>query len=140
MIIISRRIRFTPQKFVSGNPLVGHIVIFEHPNLSGHHAHIFNEEADLRKIPLDATDYVAGRFIPVGRRGQTGQDSGDSQALLSWNDQLSSFVVISGTWTFYGDINFARPYTAHKFTRGTYLLITDWKIPHDKVSSLSCMR
>ena len=128
------------QKYVSGNPLVGHIVLFEHANLAGHHAHVFNEEPDLRKIQLNATDFAGWRFTRIGRRSRTGQTSQEGQAILSWNDQLSSFVVISGTWTFYGDINFARPYTAHKFTRGTYTLITDWKIPHDQVSSLSCMR
>lgn len=130
------------QQFVNGKPVAGHIILYEHVNLEGQHTHIFNEAPDLRRVPLMVGQpSQEGHYVrPLRFRRRAGQVQDDAgQTARSWNDQVSSFVVLSGAWTFYRDVKFVGPYP-QKFTRGVYLNVVEWKIPNDQISSLSSMR
>lgn len=54
-----------------------------------------------------------------------------------FDDQLSSFVVISGRWTFYQNKNYNAPCNI-TFERGIYWDVTQEGIPNDTISSLVC--
>lgn len=130
------------QKFVNGQPIAGQVILYEHVNLEGQYTHIFNEMPDLRRVPLMVgMPSQQGPYVrPLGfRRRSQGDDPQAQDAARSWNDQVSSFVVLSGTWTFYRDPKYVRPYSL-KFTRGVYNNVAEFQIPHDQISSLSSMR
>lgn len=83
-----------------------HIIIFEHRDFRGRHRHIFGHEANLAHV----------------------EDS-------SFNDQMSSFVVLSGTWVFFRHINFTDQ-VGGAFPPGQYDWVGNFGIPNDAVSSL----
>jgi hypothetical protein len=83
-----------------------HVVIFEHRDFRGHHRHIFGEEANLNNA-----------------------EDGSLQ------DAVSSFVVLSGTWQFFRDVNFQAPFGG-AFGPGEYEFVGDFGIDNDSVSSL----
>jgi len=83
-----------------------HIIIFEHRDFRGRHRHIFGQEADLN----NAEDNTL-------------------------HDRMSSFVVLSGTWTFFRDKDFVEQ-VGGAFPQGEYVSVTDFGIPNDAVSSL----
>ena len=83
-----------------------HCIIFQHRNFRGHHRHIFTQEQNLTH----------------------GEDS-------SLNDNVSSFVVLSGTWKMYRHANFQTPYDGD-FGPGAYSWVGDVGIDNDDMSSL----
>ena len=83
-----------------------HIIIFEHRDFRGRHRHIFGREENLN----NAEDNTL-------------------------NDRMSSFVVLSGTWTFFRHANFVEQ-VGGTFPPGQYEMVTDFGIPNDAVSSL----
>ncbi|WP_158044677.1 beta/gamma crystallin-related protein [Skermanella pratensis] len=54
------------------------------------------------------------------------------------NDQISSFVVTSGVWTFYQDINYQTP-VGKTYGPGTYPNVGQVGLPNDQISSLKCV-
>jgi len=53
------------------------------------------------------------------------------------NDQISSFVVLSGTWTFYLDINYGTQ-VGQTYGPGYYPNVGQAGLPNDQISSLRC--
>ena len=88
----------------------GHIIVFQHANFRGHHRHIFGMESNLNH--------------PEDR---------------SLNDQISSFVVISGTWKLYRNSNFRVP-LGSEYGPGEYRWVGSAGVQNDQVSSLRCIR
>lgn len=82
------------------------IVLFEHINFHGAHKHIFRSEPNLA--------------------------AGDDNF---FNDRVSSFVVVSGIWQFFRDINFTGP-ASHTFGPGLYNWVENAGIPNDSISSI----
>jgi hypothetical protein len=83
-----------------------HIIVFQHANFRGHHRHIFGLEDNL--------------------------DDPEDRTL---NDQISSFVVLSGTWQLFKHANFVEPYP-RTFGPGQYEFVGDFGVENDQVSSL----
>lgn len=90
--------------------MAGHIVLFEHKDLRGHHRHIFVEESNL--------------------------NHGDDNSL---NDRVSSFVVLEGTWRFYRHSHYEVPYRGD-FSPGVYRWVRDYGVENDDISSLKCVK
>jgi len=84
----------------------GHVILFEHINFHGAHKHVFDEEPNLA----------------------AGDDS-------FFNDKVSSFVVLEGTWRFFKDINYQNAYPG-TFGPGQYAWVVDFGIKNDDMSSL----
>ena len=84
-----------------------HIIIFEHRDFRGRHRHIFGQEANL--------------------------NNGEDNTL---NDRMSSFVVLSGNWSFFRHSNFVEQVGGHAFGPGQYEFVGNFAIPNDAVSSL----
>jgi hypothetical protein len=55
-----------------------------------------------------------------------------------WNDQVSSFIIVSGKWQFYKDINYGTPVGA-VLGPGYYSWVENYGIPNDSVSSFKCV-
>ncbi|MCJ7729091.1 MAG: beta/gamma crystallin family protein [Sedimentisphaerales bacterium] len=88
----------------------GHIVVFQHADFRGHHRHIFGWEKNLNH-PSDFT----------------------------LNDQISSFVVVSGTWKFYRDANFEVS-LGGEFGPGAYRWVQAVGVNNDQISSLRIVK
>ncbi|GAA3959310.1 peptidase inhibitor family I36 protein [Mucilaginibacter dorajii] len=56
----------------------------------------------------------------------------------AWNDQISSFIVVSGRWQFYKDINLTTP-VGPVFSPGYYSWVENYGIPNDSISSFQCV-
>jgi hypothetical protein len=82
------------------------IVLFEHVNFRGAHKHLYGSEENLAH-PED-------NFF---------------------NDRISSFVIVSGTWQFFRDINFTGP-ASNIFGPGRFNWVEAVGIPNDSVSSV----
>jgi hypothetical protein len=82
------------------------IILFQHINFRGAHKHLYGSEANLA--------------------------SGDDN---TFNDFVSSFVITSGTWQFFRDINFSGP-ASNVFGPGRYNWVENIGIPNDSVSSV----
>lgn len=89
-----------------GEPVVGHVILFANVNFHGKHRHIFNAEAN-----LNASD--------------------DS----SFNDSVSSMVVLSGNWQFFRNSGFDDNYPSI-LGPGLYSWVEDFEIRNDDMSSL----
>lgn len=85
------------------------IVLFEHINFHGAHKHLFTSEPNLNAIDDNF-----------------------------FNDAVFSFVVISGTWQFSRDANFAGP-DSIPFGPGVYNWVEDVGIPNDSISSAALL-
>jgi hypothetical protein len=83
-----------------------HVIVFQHRDFRGHHRHIFGEEANLH----NAED-------------------------RSLADAISSFVVLSGTWRFFRDINFQNQ-LGGSFGPGQYEFVGNFGMGNDVISSL----
>ncbi|MDH4222701.1 MAG: beta/gamma crystallin family protein [candidate division Zixibacteria bacterium] len=90
--------------------MAGHIILFKHRDLRGHHRHIFDSEL-----------YLNHR-----------EDN-------SLNDEVSSFVILEGTWRFFRHENRGIPY-AQELGPGVYRWVKDYGIENDQMSSLECIK
>lgn len=88
----------------------GHVILFKHVKFHGPHKHVFDEEKN-----LNASD--------------------DN----SFNDTVSSFVVLSGVWKFYRNSNFNGAYD-REFGPGLYPNVSAVDIQNDDMSSLKKIR
>ena len=59
------------------------LIVFVDGQYSGFHTHLFNTTLDFTQLQIAGTD--------------SGVDAS------TWNDKVSSFVVVSGTWRFFAD-------------------------------------
>lgn len=82
------------------------IILFEHINFRGGHKHLYGSESNLA--------------------------SSDDNF---FNDKTSSFVIKSGSWQFYRDINFTGP-ASNVFGPGRYNWAENVGIPNDSISSV----
>lgn len=89
---------------------MGEIILYQNSNMRGDHRHVFNMEADL-KHPEDPT----------------------------FNDAVSSFVILKGVWKLYRDTNYKNAYDG-EFGQGTYERTDSYGVRNDEMSSLKCIR
>jgi hypothetical protein len=82
------------------------IVLFQNANFHGAHKHLFGSESNL--------------------------NAADDK---SFNDAISSFVIISGTWQFFRDSNFSGP-ASNVIGPGRYNWVENIGIPNDTISSI----
>lgn len=82
------------------------IVLFEHANFHGAHKHLYGSESNLA-----ASD---DNFF---------------------NDKISSFVITSGSWQFFRDVNFTGP-ASNVFGVGRFGWVENVGIPNDSISSI----
>jgi hypothetical protein len=82
-----------------------HVILFEHANFHGAHKHLFQTESNLAAADDN-----------------------------SFNDKVSSFVILEGTWRFYCDINFTGP-ASMPLVPGKYNWVEVFGIPNDSISS-----
>jgi hypothetical protein len=94
----------------TGMFLAGHLIVFQHARLRGHHRHIHAMERNFNH--------------PEDR---------------SLNDKISSFVVDSGTWRFYRHSNF-RERLGGEFGPGVYSWVEAVGVKNDEVSSVRCIK
>jgi hypothetical protein len=66
------------------------IILFVDIDFGGAHTHLYHTTNDVRQLTI------------------VGAGIGDG---VTWNDQVSSFKIVSGTWKFYRDINLTSPFT-----------------------------
>jgi beta/gamma crystallin len=89
-----------------GDPIEGHVILFEHANFHGAHKHVFRAEPNLN----------------------AGDDS-------FFNDKVSSLAVLGGTWAFFRNANFNGQY-AQSLGPGLYSFVGNVDIQNDDMSSL----
>jgi Beta/Gamma crystallin len=95
---------------------MGEIVLYADANFGGLHTHLFQTTPDFTQLSL------------IG--GNLGLLDG-----VSWNDQVSSFVIVSGAWLFFADVEFGSP-QGDELGPGLYPWVVDVKIANDALSSI----
>ena len=85
--------------------MVPHLIVFSEKNLQGRHWHIFGDIPHIGDVSF------------------------------TWDDNISSFVVLAGTWQFYRGRHFNEP-VGGPVGPGTYPTVIDVDIPNDAVSSI----
>src|SRR5262245_9290927 len=90
--------------------MVAQVILFQHANFHGAHKHVFVEEANL--------------------------NAGDDN---SFNDQVSSMVIVEGSWTFWRDANFNGP-ASRTLGPGIYAFVERFGIPNDMTLFHPCLR
>ena len=94
-----------------------HLIIYVDAEFGGLHTHLFENTADFTKLALGGVGSGVG---------------GD------WNDKTSSFVIVSGIWQFFKDINF-RPAPLpfpQGLGPGLYHFTEQFGIDNDSLSSV----
>jgi hypothetical protein len=94
-----------------------HLIIYVDTEFGGLHTHLFETTSDFTKLALGGVD--------GGING-------------NWNDKVSSFVIVSGVWQFFKDINFSPaplPFPTG-LGPGLYPSVTAVGIDNDSVSSV----
>jgi len=89
-----------------GSIVMPHIILFEHRDFHGAHKHVFCPEPNLA--------------------------AGDDNF---FNDKVSSFIILEGSWQFFRDINFESPQNII-LGPGKYPWVQDIGIQNDTISSL----
>jgi hypothetical protein len=90
------------------------LIIYVDENFSGLHTHLFESTSDFTHLALG------------------GAGSGING---NWNDKTSSFVIISGQWTFFKDVNFQFQ-QGKVLGPGLYSWVQDFGIDNDAISSV----
>ena len=90
------------------------LLIYVDINLGGLHTHIFKDTPDFTKLALGG--------VGTGING-------------NWNDKVSSFVVQSGRWQFYKNINYDTP-IGKPFGPGVYNWVEAVGVGNDQVSAV----
>jgi len=92
------------------------LVLFVDSEFGGLHTHIFESTSDFTRLALGGV-----------RSGVDG----------TWNDIASSFVIVSGRWQFFKDINFQFPQgDPHGLGPGLYGFTEWFGIDNDSISSV----
>ena len=96
------------------------LIIYVDAEFGGLHTHLFESTADFTKLALGGVDSGIG---------------GD------WNDKTSSFVIVSGVWQFFKDINFSpAPLPPQGLGPGLYHFTEVFGIDNDSLSSVRLIR
>ncbi|WP_158258271.1 beta/gamma crystallin-related protein [Rhodopila globiformis] len=90
------------------------LIMFVDADFGGLHTHVFDSTADFTKLAL----------------GGVGTNVNGT-----WNDVLSSFVIVSGHWAFFKDINFQFQ-QGEVLGPGRYSFVQNFGIDNDAVSSV----
>jgi len=90
------------------------LIIYVDANFGGLHTHIFESTPDFTRLAL------GGVGIGVGG---------------NWNDKVSSFVIVSGRWQFFKDINFHFE-QGGTLGPGLYPFVEEFGIDNDSLSSV----
>ena len=97
-----------------------HLIMYVDANFGGLHTHLFESTADFTKLALGGVGTGVG---------------GD------WNDKVSSFVILSGVWQFFKDINFSpAPLPPGGLGPGLYHFVETFGIDNDSISSVRVVR
>jgi hypothetical protein len=95
-----------PAQVTEGQDITGHVILFGNARFRGPHKHVFNAEGNLNSDDDD-----------------------------SFNDSVSSIVVISGNWRFFRNAGFDDDYPV-VLGPGLYSWVEDFAIRNDDISSL----
>lgn len=96
------------------------IILYVDANFGGLHTHLFQSTADFTQLAL----------------GGVGSGIGGN-----WNDIVSSFVIRSGVWQFFKDINFQfQQGSPQGLGPGLYAFVQDFGIDNDALSSVRLVR
>jgi Beta/Gamma crystallin len=93
---------------------VSEIIFYVDAGLGGLHTHVFDSTADFTRLALGG--------VGVGIDG-------------NWNDIVSSFVIVSGTWQCFRDVNFQVP-QGGLLGPGSYPFVENLGIDNDSISSV----
>lgn len=85
--------------------MVPQMIVFSERGLQGRHWHIFGDVPNIGEVSL------------------------------TWDDNISSFVVLAGQWQFYRDRCFQTP-VGGLFGPGVYPALSDVGVPNDAISSI----
>jgi len=58
---------------------------------------------------------------------------------IHWNDKMSSFIILSGLWRFYDDVDWKKQMSDKDYGPGIYRNCTAEGIKKGKCSSLECI-
>ena len=94
------------------------IVLYVDVNFGGLHTHLYETTADFTHLAL----------------GGVGSGIGGN-----WNDKVSSFVILSGHWQAFRDINFQVP-QGEVLGPGLYPWVETFGIDNDSMSSIRLVR
>jgi len=90
------------------------IVLYVDSNFGGMHTHLYGTTADFTKLALGG--------VGSGVNG-------------TWNDKVSSFVITSGHWQAFRDVNFQVP-QGQVLGPGLYSFVEPFGIDNDSMSSI----
>lgn len=85
--------------------MVPHLIVFSEKDLQGRHWHVFADVPNIREVAL------------------------------TWDDNISSFVVLTGGWQFFRGRDFSDP-VGQPFGPGVYGRVTEVGLPDDAISSI----
>jgi hypothetical protein len=85
--------------------VVPHLIVFSERQLQGRHWHIFGDIPNIGGVSF------------------------------TWDDNISSFVVLAGRWQFFRDRNFEGP-VGTTMGPGIYQTMADSGLPNDAISSI----
>ncbi len=85
--------------------MVPHLIVFSEKHLQGRHWHVFGDVPNIADISF------------------------------TWDDNISSFVVLAGQWQFFRGRHFTDP-VGEVFGPGIYPLVTEVGVPDAAVSSI----
>lgn len=85
--------------------MVPHLIVFSERGLQGRHWHIFQDVPHIGDVSF------------------------------TWDDNISSIVVLAGRWQFFRDRNYHVP-VGEPLEAGVYPTINDVGIPNDAISSI----
>jgi Beta/Gamma crystallin len=94
------------------------IVLYVDSGFGGLHTHLYESTSDFTKLAL----------------GGVGSGVGGN-----WNDIVSSFVIVSGHWQAFRDINFQVP-QGEVLGPGLYSFVEPFGIDNDSMSSIRLVR
>ena len=98
--------------------IMAEVVLFLDSNFGGLHLHLYESAPDLTKIAL----------------GGTGSGIGGN-----WNDKVSSFIILSGAWAFFMDVNY-QTRQGPTFGPGFYPSVKAAGIDNDAISSVALIQ
>jgi hypothetical protein len=97
---------------------VAEIILYVDINFGGLHTHLFESTPDFTQLHLTGVD--------------TGLNNDET-----WNDKVSSFVIVSGVWQFFKDINFQfQQGNPGGLGPGLYHFTQEFGIDNDSLSSV----